>query len=170
LLAPLKVMLLTTDVSPLGDPTNPAGQMKAAYRYHFLGEHSRTHALNLSDDLAVLEKDPSLTTMCLILHEADLAPSAGLTYAMTQYETALFRAEIVGDAGKPSHVVDFLDQICGRRMLSDAGQKLFATNMARIYALAEQDMKDGDEGFPKPELTGFMLGVQSETASGKTIN
>ena len=165
----LCVMLLSTDVSPLDDPGNPMHQMKAAYRFHYLGEKGRTHSLNLVEDLDILEKDGKLTTMCLILHEADIATSAGLTYDITKYETSLLREEFCGDQGKPSHAIDFFKQICNRRFLSDAGQKLYAANMARIYTLAEDDLNNGDEPYPKAEHADFIIG-QGGTTHTKTIN
>lgn len=163
------VMLLTTDCSPLDDPANPMMQMKAAYRFHYMGEDSKTHTLNLSNDIGILEKDAMLTTMCLILHEADIATSAGLTYAVTKYETSLIMEEFKGGSARPEDVINFLNQICQRRFVSDAGQKLFAANLARIYTLAEDDMKNGNEAYPPSHLTNFIL---PKTASGsdKTIN
>lgn len=165
----LALMLLTTDVSPLDDPTNPMHQMKAAYRFHFLGEKAKAHTLNLDEDLKVLEKEAVLSTMALLLHEADIATSAGLTYEITKYETSLLREEFCGDHGKPSHVVDFLNQICTRRFLSDAGQKLYAANLARIYTLAEADLENGNQDFPESKLADFILGT-SHTSTPKTIN
>lgn len=142
-LAALEVMLLATDVSPLGDPFSPMRQMKAAYRFHFLGERRR-EPLNLSDELDALEKDPALVQMSLILHEADVATSAGLDYVTSQYETGFYRREIGADDARPSHILDFLEQVCQRQFLGAAAQKLYSANMARIYALAEQDAAAGD--------------------------
>lgn len=165
----LYVMLLTTDVSPLNDPTNPMMQMKAAYRYHYMGEDKKMHSLNLSKDFKVLEKDTVLATMCLMLHEADIATSAAVTYEVTKFETALLMEEYREELAYPSQVIDFLDQICQRRFLSDAGQKLYASNMGRIYALAEKDVKAGNEAYPPSIHANFS--IPSSTASdSKTIN
>lgn len=139
----LQVMLLTTDVAPLGDPTSPMRQMKAAYRFHFLGER-RGEPLNLSRDLALLEKSPAVAQMALILHESDVATSAGLDYGLSQYETSLYCQETGAEDARPSHVLAFLEQVCQRQFLGAAAQKLYSANMARIYALAEQDVRAGD--------------------------
>ena len=90
----LRIVILCTEVTPLGDPGNTMSQMKAAYRYHFLGYKTKTHTLGLDIDLAPLQKDPQLTMMSLILHEADIATSAGLTYPVTKYETTIYMQEI----------------------------------------------------------------------------
>lgn len=158
-LSALEVMLLATDVSPLGDPTSPMRQMKVAYRFHFLGER-RGESLNLSRDLARLEKDAALAQMALILHESDVATSAGLDYSLSQYETSLYRLEIGGCAACPSHILDFLEQVCQRQFLGAAAQKLYSANMARIYALAEQDAAAGN--------APYALTLEGETS--RTVN
>jgi len=163
------VMLLTTDVSPLDDPGNPMMQMKAAYRFHFMGENIKAHSLNLSKEIAAIEKDASLAALCLFLHEADIATSAGLTYDITKYETSLIMEEFKDDKASPKDVIGFFNQICQRRFLSDAGQKLYAANMARIYALAEADMEDGNEAYPPSHHADFLM-IQSSSSDDKTIN
>ncbi|NCT41430.1 MAG: hypothetical protein GW778_07210 [Alphaproteobacteria bacterium] len=165
----LLTMLLTTDVSPLDDPTNPMMQMKAAYRFHFLGEKIKAHSLNLSTDIRALEKDPALTTLCMLLHEADIATSAGVTYDVTKYETTLIMEEFKDDKAYPSDVVTFLDQVCHRRFLSAAALKLYAGNMARICALAEQDVKNGNEAYGPSNLSNFLM-PHAEHSNNKTLN
>jgi hypothetical protein len=164
-LADLRVLLLCTEVTPLDDAGNPMNQMKAAYRYHYLGDNTKTHTLNLDTDLAALQVDEDLTMMSLILHEADIATSAGYTYAVTKYETCLYMGEITTKAARPQHVIDFIHQICQRKFLSDAAQKLYASNLARIYALAEADVEAGDELYPPPEESDFL----NEDAKGNKI-
>ena len=146
-------------------------QMKAAYRFHFLGEKKKFERLNLSPALKLLEKNEKVCLMACLLHEADMATSAGLTYEMTSYETVLVRDEIGTRDAKPEHIIEFLDVICQRQFLSEAGQKLYAANMGRIYALAEEAVKDGNALFPKSEHTDFILSFgQSTDGTPKTLN
>lgn len=166
----MKLLLLCTDVSPLGEPTNPMSQMKAAYRYHFMGDNTKLPTLNLSDDIKALETDAKATLMACLLQEADIATSGGLSYEVTQYETALYRMEIGFNDACPKHIVDFLDAVCQRRFLTDAGQKLFAANMARIYALSEKGVAEGNEPFPKPEHSDFILGKVAAHNTSKALN
>lgn len=168
-LTDFRVMLLCTEVTPLDDPGNPMNQMKAAYRFHYLGDKTKTHTLNLDADLVELETNPHLTMACLILHEADIATSAGLTYEITKFETSIYMQEIGTKQARPQHIIDFINQICQRQFLSDAGQRLYAANLARIYARAEQDVEDGDDIFPAPEHADFVLPHSGENAP-KTIN
>ncbi|MEM7650701.1 MAG: hypothetical protein AAF204_01290 [Pseudomonadota bacterium] len=169
-LSDLKVAILTTDVAPLGNVTNSMHQMKAAYRYHFLGESEQHEMLNLSEDLKPLENNPKLSTMACLLHEADIATSAGLDYGVTQFETCIYSKEIGGEEAYPSQVLDFLNKVCQRKFLSDAGQKLFGANMARIYALAEEDERNGNEAYPKAVQTDFILGQVIKNETSKTLN
>lgn len=164
----LKVALLSTDVSPLADPGNYMNQMKAAYRFHFLGERKGLQTLNLDAELSRLQKNAALATMSLMLHEADISTSAGIDYDITKYETAIYAQEI-GEDAKPSHIVEFLDTVCQKRMLSDSAQKLYAANMARILALAAEDVKNGNQPLPKPEYADLIIG-KSGSHSHKTIN
>ncbi len=170
ILSTLKAIVLTTDVTPLGIVTNPMHQMKAAYRFHFLGENEQYSTLNLSDDWAVFEDDSMLTLMACLLQEADIATSAGVDYAVTQYETCILMDEIGAQEARPAHVLDFLEKVCQRRFLSDAGQKLFGANLARIYALAEEADQNGNEPFPRAQHTDFILGANAEETDSKTIN
>jgi len=165
----IHVMLLTTDVSPLDDPANPMMQMKAAYRFHFLGDNTKAHTLNLSCEISALEKDPALTTLCLLLHEADIATSAAMTYDATKFETSLIMEEFKDDKAYPADVINFLDQICQRRFLSDAGVKLFAANMARIYALAQADFEGGNEAYPASPHADFIV-PKNISSKNQTIN
>lgn len=169
MLGMLRVMILSTEVTPLGDPTNAMSQMKAAYRYHYLGDRSKTHTLNLDPDVSRLQHDPQLAMMSLVLHEADIATSAGLTYAVTKFETTIYMREIKKEDACPQHVIDFLNQICQRRMLSDAAQRLYAANMARIYALAEDDVHMGDVPFPAADKSDF-LALPGQGARSDAIN
>ncbi|MFP4314434.1 MAG: hypothetical protein ACLFR0_08925, partial [Alphaproteobacteria bacterium] len=156
------VMLLCTDVTPFNDPGNAVNQAKAAYRFHFLsGARGMSSRLNLEEELKILEECPSAAAMALMLHEADIATSAGLHYNITKYETGLLREEIADGIALPAHVLDFLNDICNRQMLSEVGQQLYAANMARIYALAEDDLRNGNNPFPSIEKSDFILGIQS---------
>lgn len=158
----MKAMLLCTDVTPFNDPANALNQAKSAYRFHFLGAKRKTVSLNLDEELNILEQSAEAAAMALMLHEADIGTSAGLQYDMTKYETCLLRMEIADGIAQPQNIINFLEDICNRQMLSEVGQQLFAGNMARIYALAEQDAKNGNDPFPAIEKSDFIRGVKSK--------
>lgn len=155
------VLLICTDVSPLLDPNSPVSQMKRAYRYHFLGGRDEGFEIYLDGALSVLRERRDLALMGLLMHEADIATSAGLDYTVTKYETKLYRDEIGSEQARPQHVVDFLDRICQGQMLSQAGKTLFALNLDRIYARAKEDISKGDIPYQKPEESEFMQKASS---------
>jgi hypothetical protein len=165
----LLAILLCTDVTPMGDPANPLNQMKAAYRYHFQAEDTKIEAPPLSPELSVLAKDPDLTMMALMLHEADIGTSAGLDYNLTTYETAQYKRETGEENAFPQDVADFIDDICRCTMLSEAGQKLFGANVAHISTQAEREIREGNHAYPKPEYSEFLL-PRSSAATGTTGN
>lgn len=143
----LRVMILSTDVTPMNDSANPMNQMKAAYRFHFRGDKDKVDSLHLDPSMRALQSNEKLTLMSALLHEADIATSAGISYEVTQYETILYREEVCEDDARPQHVVDFIDNICKREFLTDASQRLFGANLARIYAQASEAAKNGNESF-----------------------
>ena len=106
------------------------------------------------------------------MHEADIGTSAGLAYNLTTYESALYKREMGEMQAFPRDVVGFLRDVCQRAMISDAGKKLFAANMARVLALAERDVADGNHAYPQPESSEFLSlhGNLVADSSGKTIN
>lgn len=152
----LNVMLLCTDVTPLDQGVNPASELKEAYLFHERGGEGGGNSPDLTDDLEILRKRADLALLAMLMHEADIATSAGLDYEVTAYETALYHQETTGNAAKPSHIVDFLNRICQNRFHTEAGKKLYAANMERIYAQALQAVEVGDEPLPRAEDSTFV--------------
>ncbi len=163
----IKTMIIATDSSPVGSEDAPVNQMKCAYKYHNQ-EGEKLCKPILSEGLLMLEKDANLTLISLFLHEADISISAGLNYDVTCYETTLLWEEMGRSNPCPSDVINFLDKICHGRFLSKAGKICFASNMAQIYTLAEDAVKNGDRPFCAAEHSNFILDV-SDDAAGKTV-
>lgn len=158
------ILLIATDVIALDGHASPVSQVKEAYRQHFMNGP----AARLQSDLHILQKRADLALMGLLLHEADLATSAGLDYTMTAFETALFRQETAKDRAKPSHIVSFMEKICGGTMLSTAAQKIFGASMQAVLQKAREDVALGDEPFPAADDFDFLTGL--ELPQAQTIN
>ncbi|HEY8189166.1 MAG TPA: hypothetical protein VIF12_00660, partial [Micavibrio sp.] len=78
--------------------------------------------------------------------EADIATSAGLTYAQSKAETINFMEERGAGAG-PKVLLRFLaDQLNGR-MITPPAQFLFAGRMESIMQQANDDMNAGLENY-----------------------
>ncbi|MCC6598164.1 MAG: hypothetical protein IT559_05200 [Alphaproteobacteria bacterium] len=142
----LEIMLLATDVSPLDNPNSLMRQMKAAYTHHFASEKSDAD-FYLSSDLSILRGRPDLCQMALLLHEADIATSAGLDYGLSQHETDLYCREIGENYATPSFILAFFEKTCEKQFLSEAGQLLYADNMTRIHECVRQDVMAGNKPF-----------------------
>lgn len=142
----IKIMLYTTDASPFGDPISPSNQMRAAYEYHY-GTSDADEDLNLGDDLKVLEEREMLCMLCMLLHEADLMNSCGVSYEFTCHESILIGREMGKDFASPEDTLLFLTMICWRGMVSDAAKFLAGENFAVIYDRVRQDFQNGNKPY-----------------------
>ena len=146
MLEDIRIMLHTTDASPFGDPISPSNQMRAAYEYHY-GTSDSEEDLVLSDDLKILESREKLCLMCLILHEADIMNSSGVSYDVTKRESVSIAREIGMSNAMPEDTLLFLTLICGRGMVSDAAKFLAGTNFSNIYDDVLQDFRNGNKPY-----------------------
>lgn len=151
----IRTMVLCTDVSPLDDERSFTNQMKTIYRQHFKGEEPKP-GFKLDPELYLQKENPKLSAMALLIHEADMASSSSLSYDLTILETASFYQEIGEKESRPEHILEFIDNICQRQVLSNAGQKLYSENMKTIVAQAEKDIAAGNQPFPPMDKVSFV--------------
>ena len=144
----LKVMLLCTDVSSTAIHKSYCFQMKEVYLYFNGGKESGQNKPEISPAIKKLLSDEKLTLLSLMLHEADIATSAGVTYEITKYESKLLAEETgIREIATPAGLLNFIMQICDQQMLSNAARKLYKVNMKAIYKQAKEDFKNGNEVF-----------------------
>lgn len=141
----IKVMLMTTDVSPFGDPISPSSQLRQVYEYHF--GTGNEEVLELTEDFKVLEERPELCLLAMILHEADIFNSAALDYEVTKHESILISREIGKEQTTPEDVMLFLTTICHGSLISDAARFLGEEKFEEIYQRAEKDFKNGNHPY-----------------------
>lgn len=137
-LADIRVMLLTTDVLPFGDPMSPVNQMAAAFDYHF--GMSEEGLPELSSGIMVLEERADLTLLCMLLHGADIMNSMGLTYDITQAETKAINIELGKESVSAEEIWLFLNKICMNSMMSEAVQRLAEDSMKEIYGRVKREI------------------------------
>lgn len=130
-LALLEVLILSTDVGSDKNCRSLARQVVDKYVSDEPFDSER---------LGVLNDDPEYVEMAVYLHEADLATSAGLDYATTQEETALFYEEAHGRVHSDADIVEFLQGICADAFYSEAGKKMFQDNKAKILERAKSSI------------------------------
>ncbi len=141
----LRTMILLTEVTPLDDPVqlSPVQQLKTAYRYHFRRKRWIDLDNVLEERFAVLKENRKLVLMAMLLHESDIATSAGLTPRMTMHESRMLSLELKGQDSPDSKFVQFfLDRVCNNTMLTRAGQALYDENMQGIIVQAQRRYLD----------------------------
>ena len=145
----IRVMLIVTDVSPVGDPISPVNQLRSAYEYHF-GMDADSHEedrFSLSDELVVLKEDSHLCFLCVMLQEADIMNSAGIDYDITRFESVAISKEIGLFHSLPEDTLLFLVTICQGKLLSDAARYLAADNLDHIIRRVMKDLRRGNNSY-----------------------
>src|SRR5690606_7708465 len=93
------------------------------------------------------EDNPRLALMAMILHEADIATSAGVSYEQTITETINIMEERGAKTAGPHTVLAFLREQLGETMFTEAGKRLYAETMSKVIAQAEADINRGRQTF-----------------------
>lgn len=138
----LSLMIVTTDVTPFGDPLSPSNQLRAAYEYHF-GTSEYDDNLQLRAELKVLEENSKLCLLSMLLHEADLMNSAGVDYNITIDESRKISQEIGKVITSPEDTYLFLKVICHEKMITDAAQFIAGDNLRNIISRVCDDINQG---------------------------
>lgn len=146
LLQDIRTMVICTDVSPFGDPISPVRQLRRAFEYHF-GSDEKNIDLDLCSDLLVLKQRSDLCLMSMMLHEADIFNSAGMSYESTVQETIAINQEIDQPRALPEETLLFLDVICDAGFLSDSAQVLGQKNLENIRRKVMDDFKSGNKSY-----------------------
>ncbi len=151
-LSDIKIMLMTTDISPIGDPISPVKQLRRAYEYHFgMGEEEAENEegdeSELSEELSVLLENSHLCLLSVMLQEADIMNSAGVSYDITCYESIAVSKEIGRSRALPEDTLLFLNTICNGRMLSDAARFLADDNLEKIIGQVLEDYRNGNKPY-----------------------
>lgn len=131
----IRAMIIATDVSRNKDDQSPASITRDIYRAHREGGE-----MPVTDDFYnPFIHDAKLSLMAMILCEADIAPSTGLSYDFASFTTVMVAEE--SDVLEPSAntLFGFMDRICHGRYLTDAAAYLMADNFADVYDRARQD-------------------------------
>ncbi|MCK5373866.1 MAG: hypothetical protein KAJ40_01135 [Alphaproteobacteria bacterium] len=143
----IRVMLIVTDVSPVGDPISPVNQLRSVYEYHFGMDADSHEDVYLSSELTVLKEDSHLCFLCVMLQEADIMNSAGVDYDITRFESVAISKEIGLSHSLPEDTLLFLITICKGKLLSDAARYLAADNLDHIIKRVMKDFRSGNNSY-----------------------
>jgi len=145
ILSDIRIMIICTDASPFGDPISPINQVKSAYEHHF-GMDSEAK-IDLCDELSILKDNERLCLLSVMLHEADIMNSAGVSYNITKEESVAICKELGEDRAYPEDTLLFLEKICGGGMLSDSARFLADNNFSEIRSKVISDFKNGNKSY-----------------------
>ncbi len=143
----IETMVFCTDITFFAGDNSPCIRMKKIFRHYYWNDKGEDVSLMTMGRLRRFEDNPALTLMAMILHEADIATSAGLSYDQTVLETINIMEERGVTTAGPKTVLSFLREQLGETMFTQAGRRLFGGVMADIIARAEKEQAAGRTTF-----------------------
>lgn len=143
----IETIVFCTDITFFAGDHSPCIRMKKIYKSMFWDDQSEDVSIMMMGKLRRYEDNPKLVLMAMLLHEADVGTSAGLSYDRTIIETVAFLGERGISAAGPKVVLAFLRDQLGETLFTDAGRALFGPGMARVISQAEQDVLAGKDTF-----------------------
>lgn len=143
----IETIVFCTDITFNAGENSPCVRMKYIYRYHYLDEKDRDIEMMTLGKLRRYEENPKLSFMAILLHEADIGSSAGLSYEQTIKESINIMEERASKKAGPNSVLAFLKEQLGETMFTDAGKALFGPVMSDVIAKAQEDVARGRKTF-----------------------
>ncbi len=143
----METLVFCTDITFFAGDNSPCVRMKKIYKHYFWDDQSEDVSMMMMGKLRRYEDNPKLALMAMMLHEADIGTSAGLSYERTITETVSFLRERNINIAGPKTVMAFLRDQLGETMFTSAGKQLFGPAMAQVIEQAERDILAGKEKF-----------------------
>lgn len=147
LIGDIETIVFCTDITFFAGDNSPCIRMKKIYRHYFWEDDREDVATMMIGKLRRYEDRPLLVLMAMILHEADIATSAGLSYEQTIKETISIMEERGVKTAGPKTVLAFLREQLGETMFTEAGKQLYGKVMAQVIRQAEDDVANGRTTF-----------------------
>lgn len=135
----LEIFLISTDVSRNAEGRSPSGIARDIYKAHLHGALDMLHNGLFYQPLVGHEK---LSLMAVLLGEADVSLSSGLSYAFAKDMTRLVAEESCYLQPSANTLKGFMEVICQGGFLTRAGQIVFGQNFQAILLAAQEDAKN----------------------------
>ena len=135
-LALVEHLVIATDVSVDENGQSPAKSVQTYARKHMNG------AITSDETVSPYQKNPKLCLMALILTEADIAPSTGLSYDFSKILTRLVAAENNGLTPTAKTLYGFIMAISKDRYTSPATRHLMMESLTKISMEASLDSEN----------------------------
>ncbi len=143
----METIVFCTDITFFAGDNSPCVRMKKIYKHYFWADDSEDVSMMMMGKLRRYEDNPKLVLMAMLLHEADIGTSAGLSYERTITETVSFLLERNITQAGPKTIIAFLRDQLGETMFTAAGKQLFGPAMTQIIEQASQEVLAGKERF-----------------------
>lgn len=145
----IEAAVFCTDITFFAGENSPCVRMKKIYRHYFtkdLPESEDVESMMIGK-LRRFEDNPRLVMMAMLLHEADIATSAGLTYDQSKAETIDIMEERGIKTAGPKTLLRFLTEQLDGKLMTPAAQALFGSSMTAIMQQANDELAAGAETF-----------------------
>ncbi len=143
----VETIVFCTDITFFAGDNSPCVRMKKIYQHYFWEEETEDVSLMMMGKLRRYDENPKLVLMAMLVHEADIASSAGMSYEWTIRETIKFMEERGMRSAGPKVVLAFLREQLGETLFTTAGKTLYGAVMAQVIEQAERDVKAGRETY-----------------------
>ncbi len=146
-LGDIETIVFCTDITFFAGDNSPCIRMKKIYKHYFWDCDREDVSMMMMGKLRRYEDNPRLVLMAMLLHEADVATSAGVSYEQTIKETVNIMEERGVTTAGPRTVIAFLREQLGETMFTEASKQLYGPVMARVIKQAEDDIARGRATF-----------------------
>lgn len=143
----IETIVFCTDITFFAGDNSPCVRMKKIYKHYFWDDDREDVSMMMMGKLRRYEDNPRLVLMAMLLHEADIATSAGVSYEQTVKETVNIMEERGVTTAGPKTVLAFLREQLGETMFTEAGKQLYGKVMADVISQAEIDLARGRTTF-----------------------
>ncbi|MBI4030363.1 MAG: hypothetical protein HY370_01690 [Proteobacteria bacterium] len=139
----IETLVFCTDITFFAGDNSPCVRMRKVYRHYFWQDDSVDVSMIMMGKLRRFEDNPQLVRMAMLLHEADIGTSAGVSYEQTVKETVNIVEERGFKTAGPAIVLAFLSEQLGETMSTEAGKQIFGAVMEKVIAQAKADIERG---------------------------
>lgn len=147
--ADIEALVFCTDITFFAGDNSPCVRMKKIYRHFFI------HDLAVDEDIESMmigklrrfEDNPKLALLAMLLHEADVATSAGLSYEQSRLETISIMEERGLKIAGPKVLLKFMIEQMGGQLYTPAAKIIFSDIMEKIMQQASADLQSGVQSY-----------------------
>lgn len=143
----LQTLVFCTDITFFAGDNSPCVRMRRIYDYYIDNKGDESVENYMIGKLRLFYENPKLAMMAMMLHEADIATSAGLSYEQSIKETIDIMEERCLKNASPGILLAFLQQQLEGHMKTQAAQTLFGSAMDMIISRATQELQGGRTSF-----------------------